>query len=70
MVGTLTPSQAREVVRRGRCAACSGRLVMLRDEDGSQTVTCFACGREVATIAAPYALDDRMLSSEDLLDLP
>jgi len=61
MGGTMTPSQAREVVRRGRCAVCGGRLVVLSDEDDRRTVGCFACGREIAAVAlatpAPYWQD-------------
>ena len=61
MAWTLTPSEARKVVRRGRCAACTGRLVLLSHEDGTCTVGCFSCGREVAVVApdavAPYWRD-------------
>ncbi len=57
----ITPDQANQLTRRGRCAACRGRLVVLGDEDGGQIVECFSCGREVATVAidpqAPYWQD-------------
>ncbi len=61
MIGTMTPSQARELVRRGRCASCGGRLVVLSDEDNRRTVGCFSCGREIAAVAletpSPYWQD-------------
>ena len=58
MTGVVAPNHVSELVRRGRCAACRGRLVVLSDEDGGRVVACFSCGREVATVAtaplAPY----------------
>ena len=51
MTGTITASQARAVIRRGRCAACGGSLVAVDHGSDGHGVACFACGREVATVA-------------------
>ena len=51
MTGTITASQARDVIRRGRCVACGGSLVAVDHGYDGHGVACFACGREVATVA-------------------
>ncbi len=50
MTGTLTVGQARELIRRGRCAACNGTFIAVGHAGGGQGVACFACGREAATV--------------------
>ena len=52
MTGTLTAGQARELIRRGRCAACNGRFLAVSHADGGQGVACFSCGREAAVVAS------------------
>ncbi len=64
MTGTLTAGEARELIRRGRCATCTGRFLAVSHADGGQSVQCFSCGREAAAIGtgrpdatAPYWAD-------------
>ena len=67
MTGTITASQARDVIRRGWCVACGGSLVAVDHGYDGQGVACFACGREAAIVATgrpdaatPYWADHRL----------
>ena len=50
MARMISADRAAALVRRARCAACGGRLVVVDQVDGERSVACLLCGREVASV--------------------